>query len=444
MMQKNDSPGEAASGRGIVAVDVMSSTNYLECDVDDTLFSDEEPPHTGAWSDEEEEYAERLTVEFRQGNLDLPDGTSLRQFLAKMLHCNPKRISKHYEGTNYSSGRKFYKRASKQLSVLDIGRRQAELNRLRGMYKKRLLRLRMPHMSDDEEEEERASKKAKSQRSGQPLSPDNVPPPVFAPRVSDATFPGNQDAFASFRSAGIAGIVPPTFISRVSGSTLPGSTDPVTSMGASRNTHNLNSQAYTARVNSSSVPRHMDAFTPLPARSSMATVSSQLLPVAGRHSRQFRNVGSASLLLGQLPSAAVPTSSFDSRLRALSMINQLDAETEMRASMLRELQIRRMQRQVGNPASTSASFSTAIQQHLSRPQSVGAPTASLGATGMAATAAYSWQPLPRVAAASALVPSPPLSIHQVEAVLGRRTTETMRSTPSPTERKRKAKDFSKR
>jgi len=39
------------------------------------------------WTTEEMEFADGLIDEFKEGNLDLPDGTSLRQFLAKTLHC---------------------------------------------------------------------------------------------------------------------------------------------------------------------------------------------------------------------------------------------------------------------------------------------------------------------------------------------------------------------
>ena len=433
---------EETSGGGIVAVDVMSSTNYLECDVDGSLFSAEEPPHTGAWSEEEEEYAERLTLEFREGNLDLPDGTSLRQFLAQMLHCNPKRISKHYEGTHYSGGRKFYRRASKKLSELEIRQRQTELNRLRGMYKKRLLRLRMPHMSDDEEEE-RSSKKAKPHPPGQRLSPDHVPPPVFAPRVSDATFPGNQDAFASLRSPGMPGPAPPPFISRVSGSTLPGTLDQLVGVGASRHTATASSQVFAARANS--LTGHPDAFIPLAVPNSAPPFS--MLPMIGQHHRQLPNMSdpNASLLMARLPNAAAPTSRFDSRLRALSVLNQLDAETELRASMLRELQLRRMQRQIGNAVSAPASALFSARQQLSRPLSVRAPV-PLGATSMTSTP-YPWSPLSRVTlpAVPAHGQSPPLSIDQAEALLRMRSNEeSKRSTPTPPDRKRKATDLSKR
>lgn len=41
-----------------------------------------------------ESYVAALIEEFKQGHLPLKEGMSLRCFLAKMVYCNPKRISK--------------------------------------------------------------------------------------------------------------------------------------------------------------------------------------------------------------------------------------------------------------------------------------------------------------------------------------------------------------
>lgn len=49
------------------------------------------PMYSGKWTFEEEQFAEFLMHEFRNGNLPIADGTSLRGFLAKELHCGPKR-----------------------------------------------------------------------------------------------------------------------------------------------------------------------------------------------------------------------------------------------------------------------------------------------------------------------------------------------------------------
>ncbi|GMF27038.1 unnamed protein product [Phytophthora lilii] len=48
---------------------------------------------SGVWSRAEEEYAAALVSYFLQGLLDLPEGTTLRKFLAEKLCCNRRRVS---------------------------------------------------------------------------------------------------------------------------------------------------------------------------------------------------------------------------------------------------------------------------------------------------------------------------------------------------------------
>lgn len=52
----------------------------------------------GKWTAEESAYCDRLIGEFKKGNLPLAEGTTLRAFLSKLLHCDPMRISKKYTG----------------------------------------------------------------------------------------------------------------------------------------------------------------------------------------------------------------------------------------------------------------------------------------------------------------------------------------------------------
>ena len=80
------------------------------------------PVRSGKWTAEEEEYSNRLIHEFREGWLPLTDGTTLRTFLAKVLNCDPMRISKKYVGSN-SIGKQVFKKnksdiSSKQLSQM--------------------------------------------------------------------------------------------------------------------------------------------------------------------------------------------------------------------------------------------------------------------------------------------------------------------------------------
>ncbi|OWZ14459.1 hypothetical protein PHMEG_00012066 [Phytophthora megakarya] len=48
---------------------------------------------SGVWSRAEEEYAAALVSYFLHGRLDLPEGTTLRKFLAEQLCCNRRRVS---------------------------------------------------------------------------------------------------------------------------------------------------------------------------------------------------------------------------------------------------------------------------------------------------------------------------------------------------------------
>lgn len=75
------------------------------------------PLRRGKWTSEEEAYANRLIGEFKSGLLPLTDGTTLRNFLSKLLNCDPMRISKKYVG-NKCIGKQVFRR------------RVAEINRI--------------------------------------------------------------------------------------------------------------------------------------------------------------------------------------------------------------------------------------------------------------------------------------------------------------------------
>jgi len=53
---------------------------------------------SGKWTKEEEVYADLLVELFDKGQVDEPNGSSLRGFLSRKLHCTPMRISKKYAG----------------------------------------------------------------------------------------------------------------------------------------------------------------------------------------------------------------------------------------------------------------------------------------------------------------------------------------------------------
>ncbi|KAL7473503.1 hypothetical protein ACHAXS_013939 [Conticribra weissflogii] len=66
----------------------------------------------GKWTNEEEAYANRLISEFKAGLLPLTDGTTLRNFLSKLLNCDPMRISKKFVGNNCIGKQVFRRRAA--------------------------------------------------------------------------------------------------------------------------------------------------------------------------------------------------------------------------------------------------------------------------------------------------------------------------------------------
>lgn len=67
--------------------------------------------YSGQWTKEEQDYVACLVDGFKNGTLDIPDGTSLRFFIAAKLGCKPKRVSKKYERSGYN-GKQVYRRDS--------------------------------------------------------------------------------------------------------------------------------------------------------------------------------------------------------------------------------------------------------------------------------------------------------------------------------------------
>lgn len=83
-------------------------------------------PRQGKWTKEEECYVDLLIEEFRCGALPLREGTTLRSFLSKMINCNPKRVSKKYENTNYN-GKHKYEPSTIPMSLEEMRRRRERL-----------------------------------------------------------------------------------------------------------------------------------------------------------------------------------------------------------------------------------------------------------------------------------------------------------------------------
>jgi hypothetical protein len=66
----------------------------------------------GKWTVEEEAYATKLINEVKSGLLPLTDGTTLRNFLSKLLNCDPMRISKKFVGNNCIGKQVFRRRGA--------------------------------------------------------------------------------------------------------------------------------------------------------------------------------------------------------------------------------------------------------------------------------------------------------------------------------------------
>eukprot|EP00581_Thalassiosira_minuscula_P012836 CAMPEP_0183716632 /NCGR_PEP_ID=MMETSP0737-20130205/10467_1 /TAXON_ID=385413 /ORGANISM="Thalassiosira miniscula, Strain CCMP1093" /LENGTH=852 /DNA_ID=CAMNT_0025945925 /DNA_START=136 /DNA_END=2696 /DNA_ORIENTATION=- len=90
------------------------------------------PLRRGKWTSEEEAYAGRLIGEFKSGLLPLTDGTTLRNFLSKLLNCDPMRISKKFVGNNCIGKQVFRRRVAdiNRLTPEQIRQMRVELSEL--------------------------------------------------------------------------------------------------------------------------------------------------------------------------------------------------------------------------------------------------------------------------------------------------------------------------
>lgn len=68
----------------------------------------------GKWTIEEEEFTTRIIEFFNSGLLELPEGTTLRSYLAEKLNCDPMRITKKFSGASCLGKRVFHASAGRQ------------------------------------------------------------------------------------------------------------------------------------------------------------------------------------------------------------------------------------------------------------------------------------------------------------------------------------------
>lgn len=62
----------------------------------------------GKWTREEEEYTIRIIHHSRNGGLKLPEGATLRSYLADTLNCDPMRITKKFAGASLLGKRAYH------------------------------------------------------------------------------------------------------------------------------------------------------------------------------------------------------------------------------------------------------------------------------------------------------------------------------------------------
>ncbi len=98
----------------------------------------------GKWTPEEEEYASRIIYFVQNGILELPEGTTLRSYLAERLNCDPMRITKKIAGASCCLGKRSTHfvaagagRAQQQASPREISMAKAELEQLEERFKLR-------------------------------------------------------------------------------------------------------------------------------------------------------------------------------------------------------------------------------------------------------------------------------------------------------------------
>eukprot|EP01138_Halocafeteria_seosinensis_P009582 gb/GECG01009792.1/.p1 GENE.gb/GECG01009792.1/~~gb/GECG01009792.1/.p1 ORF type:complete len:434 (+),score=84.41 gb/GECG01009792.1/:1-1302(+) len=85
------------------------------------------PLRRGKWSEAESKYVDELVNQFHQGIItNLPEGTSLRAYLATALRCDPMRITKKYQAEE-AIGKRIYRTSGRPQAESEM--KQAESNR---------------------------------------------------------------------------------------------------------------------------------------------------------------------------------------------------------------------------------------------------------------------------------------------------------------------------
>lgn len=87
---------------------------------------------------EEEEYTSRIIHYFSTGLLSLPEGSTLRSYLAEKLNCDPMRVTKKYAGAACLGRRAYHLRDRPQPTVADIQLAKTQLDELERRFRMRV------------------------------------------------------------------------------------------------------------------------------------------------------------------------------------------------------------------------------------------------------------------------------------------------------------------
>ena len=87
---------------------------------------------------EEEEFTSRIIQHFSTGVLTLPEGATLRSFLADKLNCDPMRITKKFTGACCLGRRVYHLRDRPRVTQAEIDMAKAELDLLENRFRIRI------------------------------------------------------------------------------------------------------------------------------------------------------------------------------------------------------------------------------------------------------------------------------------------------------------------
>jgi hypothetical protein len=87
---------------------------------------------------EEEEYTSRIIHHFSTGLLTLPEGTTLRSYLADRLNCDPMRITKKFIGACCLGRRVYHLRDRPRASSAEVEMAKAEIKHLEQRFRMRI------------------------------------------------------------------------------------------------------------------------------------------------------------------------------------------------------------------------------------------------------------------------------------------------------------------